>query len=63
MSAIATEAARLRELYGWPTLNMAEAAAAAEDDATTSGADGGHPLGITCREQTTGSKFNDCEEA
>lgn len=63
MSAIAAEAARLRELHSWPTLNMAEAAASAEDDATIIGADGGHPLGITCREQTTGSKFNDCEEA
>ena len=30
MAGIAAEAARLRDLYGWPTLNMAEAAARAE---------------------------------
>jgi hypothetical protein len=30
LEKIAAEAARLRDLYGWPTLNMAEAAAAAK---------------------------------
>jgi Polysaccharide deacetylase len=46
MSAIAAEAARLRELHGWPTLNMAEAAASVEEDATTGPADA--PPGIAC---------------
>ncbi|HEV7320484.1 MAG TPA: polysaccharide deacetylase family protein [Ensifer sp.] len=40
MSAIAAEAARLRERYGWPTLNMAEAAAWAERQDATIGAEG-----------------------
>lgn len=40
MSAIAAEAARLRERYGWPTLNMAEAAASAVRQDTTIEAEG-----------------------
>lgn len=44
MSSIAAEAARLRELYGWPTVNMAEAAALADKNAITGSVD--IPLGI-----------------
>ncbi|WP_457578415.1 hypothetical protein [Ensifer adhaerens] len=40
MTAIAAEAARLREEYGWPTLNMAEAASLAENHATAIAATG-----------------------
>ena len=46
MTAIAEEAARLRDLHGWPSFNMVEAAAFAETAATTLPAEAHRVLGV-----------------